>query len=240
MRLLLYLFTLLSVQAETIAHTEFSAEIFRNEKSEVIIGITLTPEEHWHTYWSNPGDAGMSLSLQVEGLETEAYSFPTPERYELGGLVAYGYEKSATFLFLVSGELPEELSLNATWLACDDTSCVPGNKKLKLKVPTVFEIEKPSWFKTAMEKLPEVIYVGEGTVKSNEDSGAQFTFTSDMDLERAKVFPVSENLSEVDGQTFILKEGETYSFSFKYLGEKPDIISTFIFVKDGKGYLVNL
>lgn len=97
----------------------------------------------WHTYWSNPGDAGappeMTLSLP-EGAEAGPLGFPTPERIPYGPLVNFGYEGEVLFPLTVTPPAtlrPGEaftLEANASWLVCEKI-CIPEEGVFRLTLP---------------------------------------------------------------------------------------------------------
>ncbi len=58
------------------------------------IGVLLEPKEGWHTYWENPGDAGMATSFAwalPEGFSAGGIEWPAPERQTEGPLVSFAY-----------------------------------------------------------------------------------------------------------------------------------------------------
>lgn len=96
-----------------------------------LLAISFKNEPHWHTYWKNPGDAGLPIKVSDidTGEQIESLEWPTPKRYiEPGDAWAYGYESEYTLFF----KLPEKkrLNLNATWLVCKHI-CIPGKAEIK-------------------------------------------------------------------------------------------------------------
>ena len=87
----------------------------------------------WHTYWKNPGDAGVAPALTIEGVTQSAIEWPTPRRVAEGPVMTYAY----------TGEvlLPVQLTTtngrvraHAQWLVCKDI-CVPEEGDFALDVP---------------------------------------------------------------------------------------------------------
>ena len=97
----------------------------------------------WHTYWTNPGDAGqppeVSLSLP-EGATAGAMRFPAPQRIPFGPLVNFGYEGEPVFTIPVTapaGLKPGEvftLEADASWLVCEQV-CIPEEGGFRLDLP---------------------------------------------------------------------------------------------------------
>jgi thiol:disulfide interchange protein DsbD len=111
------------------------------------IGLELTMAPGWHTYWKNPGDAGMATKVQwqpFEGATVGPIQWPVPKRFEETGngitLVSYGYEGEVVLPIRVtpSRDLPPsgELTLTgrAEWVECREV-CVRRTQPLTLTVP---------------------------------------------------------------------------------------------------------
>jgi DsbC/DsbD-like thiol-disulfide interchange protein len=100
-------------------------------------------EKGWHTYWKNPGDAGMPTRIEwdlPDGFVAEGTRWPCPERFEMSGLVSYGYEGQVVLLsdFRAPQALKPgakvEIYAHAEWLVCKE-ECVAGQEDLSLELP---------------------------------------------------------------------------------------------------------
>jgi thiol:disulfide interchange protein len=109
----------------------------------VALALVMTPEPRWHGYWSNPGDAGVPLSIKWQaptGVKVGAFDYPVPSRLLIAGLMNYVYEKEyalLTTLTVPATARPGErlrLSGEADWLACTDEVCVPERGTVSLDV----------------------------------------------------------------------------------------------------------
>jgi thiol:disulfide interchange protein DsbD len=97
----------------------------------------------WHTYWSNPGDAGAAPELALtlpEGAEATPLAFPTPERIPYGPLVNFGYEGEVFFPVTITppatlqpGEI-FSVEAKAWWLVCEKI-CIPEEGLFSLSLP---------------------------------------------------------------------------------------------------------
>lgn len=73
--------------------------------SSIRLGVLLTQEPGWHTYWKTPGDTGLSTTIDwtlPEGWKAGQIQWPTPNLYVVGDLTNFGYEglcSSARFNF---------------------------------------------------------------------------------------------------------------------------------------------
>ncbi len=219
-----FLLTILAFMSCVLANPNCASEamVFRLSKTEVIVGVTLTPAAHWHTYWSNPGDAGLALSIELEnkGLKVEAEDFSTPIRFEAMGIIGYGYEKAATFLYKVSGEIPEEIKGNASWLVCDATSCVPADASFTLQVEPKPSSELPEWLESAHASQPAPLTITPKEAQQAERSKLiTYSFEAEENVEGWVVFPYDDSFSETEGGNQIKLIETSYQFSFELIGE---------------------
>ncbi len=119
--------------------------------------VTINHDEGWHTYWKNPGDAGIASTFKFSR-ETKAYEWPAPKKYVEGGdIVTIGYGGIKHFFF---DDLPGSFDLQVGVLICKDI-CIPGEAKLRLGEKDEFmasRMAKPfdsSTLETAFNELPQ-------------------------------------------------------------------------------------
>lgn len=103
--------------------------------------IRLVVDEGWHTYWENPGEAGMRISVAWElpaGWTAGELEQPVPKRFTTGGLAGFGYEGTVVFPVKLTPPAgftgPAKLKGKVSWLTCNDQSCVPGDAVLELSL----------------------------------------------------------------------------------------------------------
>lgn len=103
------------------------------------LGLRLRLAPGWHSYWSNPGDAGAAPTLALDlppGAKAGALRFPAPHLLLEGGLAAYAYQGDV--LLPVSVTLPAAGAAiivgHADFLACANV-CVPEHAELRLALP---------------------------------------------------------------------------------------------------------
>jgi thiol:disulfide interchange protein len=114
-------------------HARLAADVIAAPKT---LALTIQHEEKWHTYWKNPGDAGIAtvFKFELDGKEVklEEHEWPAPHRYiEAGDILTYGYEGSPTFFFKLPANIKGNLKAKAQWLICKDI-CIPGGKEAEL------------------------------------------------------------------------------------------------------------
>ena len=112
----------------------------------VWVGLQLTHQPHWHTYWKNSGDSGLPTDLQwtlPPGVLAGDIAWPIPKKIPIGSLANYGYE--GTVLLPVPliitpeykpGPLVDamDIGLKASWLVCRQ-ECIPQEGEMALRLP---------------------------------------------------------------------------------------------------------
>lgn len=127
------------------------------------VGIRLKHQEGWHSYWKNPGDAGIATEFKwnlPSHVEAGPIEWAVPQKFNLNSVIGFGYEGETLLLTkMTPKELANdsfEMELTINWLACSDSNCVPGEANIKLKIPHK-AIEKTKWNEeilSAVEELP--------------------------------------------------------------------------------------
>jgi len=121
---------LLSLSAWTKEeHATISLQRWNNK-----LVVSINHEEGWHTYWKNPGDAGIPESFKFfqnnAPLKLKEYEWPAPKRYiEAGDIMTIGYSGVKHFFF---DDVQGEISAQVGVLICKDI-CIPEEAKLNLK-----------------------------------------------------------------------------------------------------------
>ena len=109
------------------------------------LGLQITHQPGWHTYWKNPGDSGLPTQLQwtlPAGVEAGDIAWPVPRKMFIGPLANYGYENTVllpvpvtvTRAFRPSLSGDAEIQLKASWLVCKQ-ECIPEEGSFTLKLP---------------------------------------------------------------------------------------------------------
>jgi DsbC/DsbD-like thiol-disulfide interchange protein/cytochrome c biogenesis protein CcdA len=103
--------------------------------------IRFTPRPGWHSYWSNPGDAGAPVRLTwtlPPGSPTPPEPrYPVPETLIVSGLMNHVYSGPSALLteLVLPDGASQAISLKAEWLICSDTQCVPEDATLSVTMP---------------------------------------------------------------------------------------------------------
>ncbi len=106
------------------------------------VGLHMTQDKDWHTYWKSPGDIGLPTDITwqlPDGATAGPYAYPVPQRFEYEGIVSFGYDHEVLLYSEVT--LPTEglgdsvtLGASAAWLVCE-SSCIPGSVELSFDLP---------------------------------------------------------------------------------------------------------
>lgn len=118
----------------TIQHSSLPAG------GETWVALHLVPDKGWHTYWKNPGEMGMTTSINwtlPKGIQISELSFPAPHTFTSSGITSLGYDGEVTLLAKLTASpdiAPGELTITgkASWLACTAEACLPGEIKSNL------------------------------------------------------------------------------------------------------------
>ncbi len=116
------------------------------------VGVRLEMDPGWHTYWTNPGEAGLATKVRwtpPPGVDVGPLLWPVPQRIEAGGIVSFGYEGSV----LVPAQIntttdlsvfdPMVLRARVDWMECADV-CIPGGADLALEMPVKVSAPAPN------------------------------------------------------------------------------------------------
>jgi thiol:disulfide interchange protein DsbD len=103
------------------------------------VALRLRMATGWHTYWRNPGDAGVPPDLAFTlpaGMTAGPIAWPTPSRQPEGDLMTYGYSGDLLLPVKVSGAgaAGATVKLHASWLVCSQI-CVPEQGDFTLDLP---------------------------------------------------------------------------------------------------------
>jgi thiol:disulfide interchange protein DsbD len=126
------------VRAELLAWAPQGAE----PGQPVWVGLKLTHQPEWHTYWKNSGDSGLPTELSWQlpaGITAGEIAWPTPKKIPVGTLANYGYEKTVLLpvpLTVAPGFAGSQLQINlkAAWLVCRK-ECIPQEGDFSLSIP---------------------------------------------------------------------------------------------------------
>lgn len=105
------------------------------------LGLWIQHDPGYHTYWSNPGIAGVPTLLKPElpaGFTGGAMIYPPPDKVKMAGLNVHGYEHDVLVALPVTASkdlaAPVTIKTKASWMCCR-TTCNPGFAELAITFP---------------------------------------------------------------------------------------------------------
>src|SRR5260221_786056 len=107
----------------------------------IFAGVDLKMESGWHTYWKNPGAAGMATQIKWQlppGVTAGEIQWPLPKKLPPAEVTTYGYENEVILIVPLtlatnSPAGPIDLKANVSWLAHKEV-CIPANQDREAKL----------------------------------------------------------------------------------------------------------
>jgi thiol:disulfide interchange protein DsbD len=229
-------------------------------------GVDMKMDSGWHTYWKNPGAAGLATKIEWQlppGVTAGEIQWPLPEKFPPVEVTTYGYSNEVVLLMplTLASNLPAgsiDLKANVSWLECKDV-CVPASQSVEAKLNIGSETKTStdaatieSWEKQVPQTNAFYQFQGRWDgpptgdsrplIISNDKGGADKNFEYDS----ADFFPAASDNFEVQAATETLS---SWSANIalrkqvkKYSGDWPKEFSGVIVVQLGKmriGYEVS-
>ena len=185
--------------------------------------IRMVVDGGWHTYWLNPGEAGMKTTVEWKlpaGWSASEPAHPVPKRFSTGGLAGFGYEGTVVFPVIVTPAADfkgtVKLAGKVSWLTCNDSGCVPGEAEISLdlsagapsstpEAPTIrdalLKIPKPQkdWLHLSVTEKPTGLVI---TIEAHLDQP--------LDLKRYEVFPATPQVTDPAAEIRFIAHGSEW------------------------------
>lgn len=171
--------------------------------SRFTVGVALTPAKGWHTYWQQPGDAGMPPRAQwalPSGTTASEFRFPVPEPFLVSGLMNHVY--SGQNILLADIEVPEgasgafPLQVRLDWLVCDDRLCVPEAADLSLPLTIgdgAANTAHTRLFQEARAALPHALPEAAHFQRDGARMRIEIPFATPEEVSSAHFFPLGDD-----------------------------------------------
>lgn len=171
------------------------------------VGLVLTPQPGWHTYWSNPGDAGaetrVTWTLPDGTPAPPPLAYPLPETLVVSGLMNYVYPNANVLMTTVTPPAdlkkgtPFPVTARVDWLVCSLEQCVPESATVTL--PLVIgngaaDAENGFRIAAAQAALPKPVTWPAKWSASNGRFVLSVPFGSTAKVKSAYFFPASEGV----------------------------------------------
>ena len=172
----------------------------------------------WHTYWRNPGDAGLATSLSwtlPSGMAAGNPLWPAPDKFVSGPVVDFGYENEVTLLVPLTTEAVSKSAASALvkvfLLECAQM-CIPEQATLTLDLRQASGT--PEVFAKARAALPRPF----GGIARVSVTAAALTVSLKDPLlanarpETVRIFPATMNAVNYDVPATISLKGDTLTW----------------------------
>lgn len=209
--------------------------------------IRMVVDDSWHTYWLNPGEAGVKMSVEWQlppGWHAGAVEHPVPRRFLTSGLAGFGY--TGEVLFPVMLTTPPDfvgtarLACVVSWLTCGDAGCVPGEARLTLEladgapVPTA---DAPA-IRAALMEIPRPPTDGSRLEVTEKSASLVLTLATPghgLDPPRCEVFPATPRVIEPAAEIRFARHGNQWIANVRKSEFATSPVKQLTLVLAGKG-----
>ena len=167
------------------------------------LGVHLDMAQGWHTYYKEPGDAGMKTSIDWQlppGFKVSELIWQKPEKFVEAGITTYGYHDKVLLAAVVTAPtkltVGDKLDFKAKvkWLSCKDI-CLPGKGEVELRLPVATNSDaNPNINPNPSPEAKEFEQLGAGFNGSVKDIGS-----ADSPESEAKTVSVLDSSFKIDG-----------------------------------------
>ncbi len=201
------------------------------------IGLKVSMDKGWHTYWRNPGDSGGPIEIDWDlpkGFSVSEIKWPLPEKIEYPPLMTYGYEDFVIYPMVLS--IPADYSddyfvMAADILICADV-CIPESGKIS---SNLLDIESDSLIYEWLESIPTRSLP---ITTSLKDNNLEIRFTFEKEIKEIYFFPDKNNSIDYSSKQNFYKKDDGYLLSIKLFNGEFQNLSGVLDI-NGTGYKVS-
>ena len=201
------------------------------------IGLKVSMDKGWHTYWRNPGDSGGPIEINWDlpkGFSVSDIKWPLPEKIEYPPLMTYGYEDFVIYPMVLS--IPADYSddsfqMAADILICADV-CIPESGKIS---GNLLDIESDLLIYEWLESIPSKFLP---ITTSINDNNLEIRFTFEKEIKEIYFFPDENNSLDYSSKQNFYKKDNNYFLSIKLFNDDLQNISGVLDI-DGTGYNIS-
>ena len=201
------------------------------------IGLKVSMDKGWHTYWRNPGDSGGPIEIDWDlpkGFSVSDIKWPLPDKIEYPPLMTYGYEDFVIYPMILS--IPADYSddyfeMAADILICADV-CIPESGKIS---SNLLDIESDSLIYEWLESIPSKSLP---ITTSLNDNNLEISFTFEKEIKEIYFFPDENNSIDYSSKQNFYKKNDGYFLSIKLFNDEFQNVSGVLNI-DGTGYNVS-
>ena len=199
------------------------------QTKKISIGLWVTLNRGWHSYWQNPGESGKSLKAKwtlPDGSSISHLNWPIPERLNVGSLTSFVYKNH--FLLISELLLPKKksdsqirITAQVEWFICEKI-CIPMNQEAQLTL-SIREKEEinPYWwdiFDKWSAQIPQS--VKKKIILQDKETNWQAHISTEKKLRLIDVFPLSKNDFSPKQPVILSTDKYQHSFLIKSIREE--------------------
>lgn len=229
----------------------------------ILAGVDLQMDPGWHTYWKNPGEAGIPTAIKWDlppGVTPGDIQWPLPHKLPPADVTTYGYLDEVMLIvpLKLSPDLkpgqPLNLQASLTWLECQD-QCIPGKAKVSTTLnlgtetqPSTNATRITSW----QQKVPGPLNPAEWSLQAYWDKPAegdgrplvvtgkyQGIVTKSLHLDSVDFYPTANDTFAIqpatDLSTAPVNGFELRKTVKKYSGDWPQTIAGVVTIQGNYG-----
>tara|TARA_R110000850_G_scaffold123873_1_gene241779 strand:- start:1562 stop:3733 length:2172 start_codon:yes stop_codon:yes gene_type:complete len=251
-----------NAQSKPVRDGNVEAQLISNQSTiapgeSFSLGLKLTIDPTWHTYWINPGETGkptlLSLTLP-DGFSAGELQFPVPKRFvtDYGfNILEAGFGYKTAVIHPITVTPPADLkpgdsitiSGKADWLMCDPSSCVPGSVDLSITLQvgdSAVASADASGIELYSRKVPEAVDWPVTIALEGENLIVKATVPADAIPEGAELhlYPYETKIFDQLAEPVVTKTAAGLSFAtqkHKKLTAAPESFSALIVAETGTG-----
>ena len=200
------------------------------------IGLKVSMDEGWHTYWENPGDSGGPIEINwdlPDGFAVSNIKWPLPEKIEYPPLMTFGYENFVIYPMVLS--IPKDYSndyfeMIADILICADV-CIPESGKISSNFS---DIDSDSLIYEWLESVPSDFLPIKASIA---DNNLEIRFTFEKEIREIYFFPDENSSIDYSSKQNFYKKDGSYFLSINLFNEELQKISGVLDI-NGTGYKI--
>ena len=216
-------------QTDTPNYSQFSQiklvspyKSISHHTKKIPIGLWITLDKGWHSYWKYPGESGKPLKVKWDlpkGSTLSDLQWPIPERFHIGSFTNFIYKDHVLLISELSLP-PKKQNLKITadveWFICKEV-CVPIHKNIQLNVSIQKEEKiKPFWkntFNTWSKNVPKKIdRKNKLHIKDKEWTAL---ISTEQRLKLIDIFPLSKNTFSPKKSKILSTNNYQHSFTIQ-------------------------
>lgn len=212
----------------------------------VMVALDFKPNEGWHGYWSNPGDAGKGIALDwrlPDRWSAGEPQFPVPHTLLIAGLMNHVFEGEHAVLVPLNvpmDAVPGQsypIAVRGEWLTCSDTLCVPqwGVLRAEVRVADSDQVTDPR-FAEWRAAIPPMLDSKARFALDETSLRLAIPIPSSMVLTDPHVFIGTERVADYAAEQTFRRSDDLLTVEIARKGDaSPVAISGILALGEGKG-----